>query len=72
MIDHHKLLIQGLAGPHAHQLHTDAEFSAAIKSLAAMLPAMIDGLAARCTEQQATRAELMKAIMSDPFPCVWG
>lgn len=39
------LLTEGLVGPYRHLYHDSASFRAAVKTLARMLPLMVDGLA---------------------------
>jgi hypothetical protein len=51
-------ILTGLVGNRVDLYHVNAEFKAAVHTLAEMLPLMVDGLAANHEREQGRRAEI--------------
>ena len=62
------LLVDALVGQHVGLYYESAEFHAGIETLARMLPAMVDGLAATAAEGQADYRARLRAIEQAPSP----
>lgn len=65
-------LISGLVGDHVEQYQNSPEFYHAINTLAAMLPSMVDGLAASAAKHdEASVARLHEAMTNMALPVRW-
>ena len=60
-------LTEGLVGPHVRLYRTNVVFHNAIDTLAAMLPAMVEGLMADAEKREVERQRLMEQIMNAPI-----